>query len=33
MELRTRKQRYDFFKRNKEEIRLGLTVDQVKERR
>ena len=33
MELRTRKQRTDFFKRNKDEVRLGLTVDQAKARR
>jgi len=33
MKLRTRKQRSDFFRRNKEEIRLGLTIDQAKARR
>ena len=33
MELRPRKAKPEFFKRSKEEIRLGLTVDQSKARR
>ena len=33
MQLRTRKSKPNFFKRSKEEIKQGLTVDQAKSRR